>query len=163
MVGIVVIPALIQATAMLADEGWFHRRRGLPRWERIGHPLDTLTTALCYGWLVATRPEAPHALSVYIGLAIFSCLFITKDELVHAAQCEPREIWLHSILFVTHPVVLMAFGLLWWSGGEPVRWILQLQLLLTLAFAIYQVLYWSVFCNRTSTTASNRAPRAPGP
>jgi hypothetical protein len=162
MLGIAVAPALIQATAMLADEGWFHRRRGLPRWERIGHPLDTLTTALCYGWIVITPPRAPHALSVYIALAMFSCLFITKDEVVHAALCEPMEAWLHAILFVMHPVVLMAFGFLWWSGGKPMQLILQLQLLLTLSFAMYQVLYWSVFCKPTSTVPTP-TPKPSGP
>ena len=29
-----------------STRAWFHRRRGLPRWERIGHPLDTLTIVL---------------------------------------------------------------------------------------------------------------------
>jgi len=145
MVSIAAVPVLIQAIAMLADEGYFHRRRGLPRWERIGHPLDTLTTALCYGWTVVSAPYAPHAVSVYIGLSLFSCLFITKDEFVHARLCEPTEAWLHSVLFVMHPVVLGAFGFLWWSGGESVQWILKMQLLLTLSFAIYQIMYWSLF------------------
>jgi hypothetical protein len=145
MAGLALVPALIQAAAMLADEGWFHRRRGLPRWERIGHPIDTLTTALCYGWLVVASPEAPHSLAVYIGLALFSSLFITKDEFVHATRCEPTEIWLHSILFVMHPIVLAAFGFLWWSGNDAARAIARVQLLLMLAFAAYQVLYWSVF------------------
>jgi hypothetical protein len=144
MVVLVVVAVLIQASAMLADEGWFHRRRGLPRWERIGHPLDTLTTASCYAWLSLATPHAPHALAVYIGLAVFSCLFITKDEFVHAKRCEPGEIWLHAILFVMHPIVLAAFGFLWWSGSDAARVIVRAQLLLTLAFAAYQVLYWSI-------------------
>ena len=145
MLALLAVPALVQAAAMLADEGWFHRQRGLPRWERIGHPLDTLSTALCYAWLLASRPESAHALGVYVGLALFSCLFITKDEFVHAELCEPMESWLHSVLFVMHPVVLMSFGFVWWSDAPAARWILLAQLLLTLGFASYQVLYWSVF------------------
>jgi 2-polyprenyl-6-hydroxyphenyl methylase / 3-demethylubiquinone-9 3-methyltransferase len=50
MLGWLVVPLGLQALAMAVDEAYFHRRRGLPRWERIGHPLDTLT-----------KDEAVHA------------------------------------------------------------------------------------------------------
>ncbi len=135
--------------AMAFDEGVFHRRRGLPKWERIGHPLDTATVALAYGWLVFTSPAAPHALSVYVALCVFSCLFVTKDEFVHAKVCSPAEGWLHSILFVLHPVVFLAFGLLWWRGDAA--WIVRGQLIMTVLFALYQVFYWSVFWNPEPT------------
>jgi 2-polyprenyl-6-hydroxyphenyl methylase / 3-demethylubiquinone-9 3-methyltransferase len=130
---------------MLADEAWFHRRRGLPRWERIGHPLDTLTIALCLAWLLVTRPEDPWALSVYVGLAIFSTLFVTKDEWVHAKSCSAGEQWLHSILFVLHPVVLAAFAVTWWSGHDG---LLVGQLVVTLSFLGYQIVYWNVIVPR---------------
>ncbi len=145
-----VLPALVQALAMLVDEGWFHRRRGLPRWERVGHPLDTITVAACYAWLVATDPGSAHALGIYAGLSTFSCLFITKDELVHKRVCEGWETWLHAILFVLHPIVFLTFGLIWASGKDA--WLLRAQLALTLAFAAYQVLYWSVLCNPRQRT-----------
>jgi hypothetical protein len=37
------IPFALQMCCMAVDEVHFHRQRGLPRWERLGHPLDTLT------------------------------------------------------------------------------------------------------------------------
>jgi hypothetical protein len=40
-------------------------------------------------------------------------LLITKDEWVHADQCNAGEHWLHSVLFVVHPVVLITAGLMW--------------------------------------------------
>jgi 2-polyprenyl-6-hydroxyphenyl methylase/3-demethylubiquinone-9 3-methyltransferase len=135
------VPIAVQALAMVVDEGYFHRRRGLPRWERIGHPLDTLTIALCLGWLLVVDPGSPAALPVYVGLAVASCLFVTKDEAVHAKRCGAGEQWLHAILFVLHPVVLAAFAGLWWSGHAG---ILVGQLLVTLAFLGYQVVYWNV-------------------
>ena len=146
--GVLLLPALLQMLAMLFDEGVFHRKRGLPRWERLGHPMDTLTVAACYAWLVASSP-GPRAIAVYVGLAAFSCLFITKDEFVHARVCEPRETWLHAVLFVLHPIVFLAFGVLWYRGwytGEygPNGWILRAQLVATLGFCTYQILYWSV-------------------
>ncbi|MEO6952815.1 MAG: hypothetical protein ABI321_13495 [Polyangia bacterium] len=136
---IAVIPVGLQALAMLFDEGWYHRRRGLPRWERIGHPLDTFTVAACYAWAVFVQPGA-GATTVYVVLAAFSCLFITKDEPVHAVHCKPGEAWLHSVLFVLHPIVLGCMGVLWHDGGHTM--FLGAQLGLTLALAAYQVIYW---------------------
>ena len=138
MLALLLIPAGVQGAAMLVDELWFHRRRGLPRWERLGHPLDTATVAACYIWLVLVPP--PHGLAVYVALAVFSCLFVTKDEPVHARVCSPGEMWLHSLLFLLHPIVLGAFGWIWWSGRGA--WTIRLQLALTLAFGAYQLVYW---------------------
>jgi 2-polyprenyl-6-hydroxyphenyl methylase/3-demethylubiquinone-9 3-methyltransferase len=151
MVAIFVIPVLLQAVAMVVDEIWFHRRRELPRWERIGHPLDTLTIALCLCWLLASRP-GESALGIYIGLAIGSTLFVTKDEWVHARLCSAGEQWLHSVLFALHPIVLAAFGLVWWSGHD--NWLCG-QLAVTVAFLGYQVIYWNVIAARTPREVNN--------
>jgi hypothetical protein len=136
------IPALLQAIAMAVDEGWYHRRRGLPRWERLGHPVDTATVALCYGWLLLAEPTSPHGLPVYIGLSILSCLVITKDEPIHARACTAGEMWLHAVLFVLHPIVLGGVGLIWWLGDD--RWVIAVQLGLTAALLVHQLVYWSL-------------------
>lgn len=139
---ILLVPAFLQALAMIADEGVFHRRRGLNRWERIGHPFDALCVAGCYAWLLSRSPTDPNALAIYIGLAAVSCVLITKDEFVHARVCKPLEHWLHAVLFVLHPIVFLAFGVIWWNGGGEL-WI-ALQLGLTVACALHQVVYWSI-------------------
>lgn len=150
MLVLLLLPLGLQGLAMAVDEGWFHRRRGLPRWERLGHPIDTLTMVACVGWLVGVAPTAPDALLVYGALAVVSTLVITKDEPVHARLCGPGEHWLHAVLFVLHPIVLAALGLLWWRGHHA---ILVGQLALTLAFLAYQVGYWCLW-------PVLRAPRA---
>jgi hypothetical protein len=142
------VPVISQMLAMFADEFIFHHRRGLPRWERIGHPLDTLSAALCYGWLVVVPATAPHALSVYVGLCAFSCVLITKDEFVHARLCEPSEAWLHAVLFVLHPLVFLALGMVWASADSA--WLLKAELLLTVGFAAYQLGYWTLWRPRWS-------------
>lgn len=147
MLAACLIPIALQALAMLVDEAWFHRRRGLPRWERIGHPLDTLTIALCLAWLLVGG-----SLPVYIGLAIASTLFVTKDEAVHARECGAGEHWLHAVLFALHPIVLAAFAFLW-LGGE--RGILVAQLGVTLAFLAYQTIYWNVVRARAPREINN--------
>ncbi len=141
MNALVLTVAGLQALVMLFDEGWFHRRRGLPRWERIGHPLDTATVIACYAWLSLVSPSASVALPVYVALASFSCLFVTKDEVVHARLCSRAECWLHALLFVLHPIVLAAFALAW-SRGEV--WMIHAQLALTIALGAYQVGYWNL-------------------
>ena len=140
MLPLLLVPLVLQALAMLVDEAWFHRRRGLPRWERIGHPLDTLTIVLCLAWLISTSPEDPSALTVYAGLAVFSTLFVTKDEWVHATACSAGEQWLHALLFVLHPIVLAVFAVAWWTGRDD---LLISQLVLSLGFTGYQIGYWN--------------------
>lgn len=136
-----VVPVALQGLAMIVDEIWFHRRREVPRWERIGHPLDTLTLVVCLAWLITMPARDTGALGVYVGLAIFSTLFVTKDEWVHAKLCSAGEQWLHAILFVLHPIVLAAFALTWWSGRDE---LLVGQLIVTVTFLAYQVIYWNV-------------------
>lgn len=153
-----MIPIVLQAVIMVVDEGWFHRARGLPRWERLGHPLDTLTIVVCLAWLVATPPESSIALPVYIGLAVFSTLFITKDEAVHARLCSPGEHWLHAMLFALHPIVLAAFAYLWWIGALG---LLMGQLGVAIAFMVYQVVYWALEGAEREPLPAARAAQPP--
>ena len=102
----------IQGAAMVVDEFYFHRRRGLPLWEKFGHPLDTFSVLVCYGFLFSTRPSESF-LWIYVGLCIFSCLLITKDEFVHTERCSAGENWLHAVLFVLHPVAFLVAALVW--------------------------------------------------
>jgi len=142
VLALLLAPVLLQMVAMAIDEGLYHRRRGLPRWERLGHPVDTASVLLCYGWLIATRPDQPNALAVYVAMAALSCLLVTKDEAVHAHRCQPGEHWLHALLFVLHPVVLGTVGLLWWSQRD--LWLLPALLALTGGLLVYQIVYWSL-------------------
>lgn len=140
MIQVALFALIAQAALMLVDEFHFHRRRDLPRWERIGHPVDTLSVLVCYA--IALGCEwSPRAATAYGIAALVSCILITKDEFVHAVRCQPAEHWLHSVLFVLHPIVLGAAALLWNQGEFSLLW---MQAGLTLAFAGYQTLYWNV-------------------
>jgi 2-polyprenyl-6-hydroxyphenyl methylase/3-demethylubiquinone-9 3-methyltransferase len=152
LVTLFLIPIALQMVAMAVDEGVCHRKRELPRWERIGHPLDTLTIAICLAWLVAMPRGAAHALSVYVALAAASTLFVTKDEPVHARMCTPAEHWLHALLFVLHPVVLGAFAVMWWTGHAR---LLVVQLAIVGAFGVYQLVYWNVLRERSRRAVNN--------
>lgn len=139
---ILTVPFAFQGAVMLFDELYFHRKRGLPRWERIGHPLDTLSVLFCYLFLNLFNPSAFN-MNIYIGLCVFSCLFVTKDEVVHTEKCEAKENWLHSLLFILHPIAFFAAGTLWQRGIGP-NFLFAL-VLTSFLFMIYQILYWSFF------------------
>jgi 2-polyprenyl-6-hydroxyphenyl methylase/3-demethylubiquinone-9 3-methyltransferase len=135
-------PFFLQGIAILVDEFYFHHRRGLPRWERIGHPLDTSVTLSCYVW-IQTHASTDANLNIYILLCIASCLLITKDEWIHTAQCKPAENWLHSILFILHPIAFFVAGF-WWMQNQGSSFIL-IQILLMSAFLLYQIIHWNCF------------------
>lgn len=125
---------------MGADEFHFHRRRGLSRWERWGHPLDTLGLASAIALTLLVPPE-PFYRWGYGFLALLSCLLITKDEWVHARECGPSEHWLHACLFILHPMVLFAVYSLWLGGSGKA---LSIGFLISaLLFTAYQWVYWN--------------------
>ena len=157
------LPILLQMAVIGFDEFYYHQKRDLPRWERIGHPLDTLSVLVCLVWVWAV-PPTPKAVLFYAGLSAFSCLFILKDEWLHQQVCEVGENWLHAIAYLLHPLVFISVGLLWakldptttvlngWirsSGNES--YFLELTILLLFLFGIYEVIYWNFIRQQTSS------------
>src|SRR5262245_22654200 len=149
-----LIPFVLQSLLMVVDEFYFHWHRILPRWERLGHPLDTLTVLICWGFLLLVQPT-PLAAGIYALLSIFSCLFVTKDEWVHKQHCRPGEHWLHAMLFIVHPLLFISGGLFWtaihtesasllnlirYEGFE--RRFFLVNFALTFIFGLYQIIYW---------------------
>jgi hypothetical protein len=130
----------VQGTLLLTDEFLFHHRREMPRWERIGHPLDTLTVLLPF-LLTVVLPFAVPWTGVFLAFAIVSCAFVTKDEWVHTHLCGPGEQWLHALLFLLHPLLFYAAWTLWKAGETG--WLLG-QTLLAAAFMAYQAVYWNM-------------------
>ncbi len=154
---LILLPFLAQMLIISFDEFYFHIRRGLPKWERLGHPLDTLTVLACFSFVLFV-PYSSFFLKVYIALSIFSCVFVTKDEFVHKECCPASEQWLHALLFINHPIVLTSAGLLWplvnkaavpeWMGSlipfaDLLRSILFIQTGCVALFLTYQTLYWN--------------------
>jgi hypothetical protein len=134
-------PFAIQGAAMFFDEFYFHHKRRLGLWETIGHPLDSLSVLACYVFLIFNEPNEIH-LNIFIGLAVFSCLFVTKDEWVHSEQCDPKENWLHSLLFVLHPVCFLSAAIVWQK--QLSLNFLVIQAFLVFCFMTYQALYWGI-------------------
>lgn len=146
MIVLLVVPFSIQGMTILLDEFLFHRKRGLPRWERIGHPMDTFLQFACLS-LPLFLDFNRRNLIVYAILATLSTLLITKDEHIHALHCSWLEHWLHAILFIVHPIVLIAAAYLWASASEY-SWffpLLKIQLALMAIFGTYQITYWSFY------------------
>ena len=149
-------PFVLNALCMGVDEFYFHWRRGLPRWERLGHPLDTLTVLVCQAWLCWQTPSAFNV-GVYAVLCLISSLFVTKDEAQHQRFCRSGEHWLHAVMFMLHPLMLTAAGLVWGVahgklpfiiavGGEA--WALRGNLVMIFLFGLYQLLFWNFVWQR---------------
>ena len=133
---------------MFVDEFYYHHRRGLGRWESIGHPVDTLFFLACF--IYALFVNVAH-MTGFVCLAVLSTLIITKDEFVHADACPGGEQWLHALLFAIHPVALFTLYLAWSKG-----WMLLIgiQTVLILLFGLYQMVYWNLI-NRKKGSLSN--------
>lgn len=152
------MPFFVQTIAIGVDEIYYHLKRGLPRWERIGHPLDTLSVVCCLVFILF-MPFNSFSLKIYIGLAVFSCLMVTKDEFVHKHHCPVGEHWLHALLFINHPMMLTSAGFMWaaMANGENgpcwvidylrsphiLQFFLACQALLATLFMFYQIIYWN--------------------
>ena len=134
------IPFAIHALLMGIDEV-IHHRRGLQRWERWGHPLDTLTVLACVLFAL-NAPFTDHNRWLYLALSVFSTLFVTKDEWVHARECKAFEQWLHAILFILHPILLYLVYFFWSESSFP-DWFFPLPYGIAV-FGAYQFIYWNV-------------------
>jgi hypothetical protein len=141
---IFVLPFIFQGMLMSIDEFYCHRRRELGRWERMGHPLDTVTFLMCLLWILFLPPN-DFNLAIYGGLAVASSLFITKDEWQHRVLSTGFENWLHALLFMLHPLMLLSAGWMWWTVHPIFAPVIGGFAALTAAFAIYQAWYWNVW------------------
>lgn len=158
---LILIPFALQALCIAFDEIYFHHKRGLPKWERLGHPLDTLSLLTCLA-IALYVPFSPFNLNIFIGLSIFSCLLVTKDEFIHKQHASGAENWLHALLFLLHPITLILTGLIWpISQGQFLSmgfteflpmdfdqpslfsFFLYIQTVVVFIFFLYQVLYWN--------------------
>lgn len=104
-----LIPFVLQLLWIGVDEFYFHQKRTLPKWERIGHPLDTITVLACLFW-VFFLPPITKTVAIYVGLSVFSAVFILKDENVHRREGETIEHRSHVLLFTLHPLVFISAG-----------------------------------------------------
>jgi hypothetical protein len=136
----------LQAVVMFVDEGIFHRRRGLERFERWGHVADTLMffATLC---VPAFFAPTQAALATFVVLALGSSLLITKDEWIHAEVCSGAEQWCHAMLFVLHGALLTVLGFVWKESPEVIE--LKLLPVAVLLWALYQHSYWNIYYVRS--------------
>jgi hypothetical protein len=154
-IGIFVFHAILA----LFDEFYFHHKRGLGLWEKLGHPADTLTILICYS-IVLYFPPTKINIIIYSLFALFSCIFVTKDEFIHSKLCDLKEMWLHAFLFLLHPILFIIVGLYWLTANafnnsslflkelqdESLRTFTTFflgQFILTLLMMFYQIIYWN--------------------
>jgi 2-polyprenyl-6-hydroxyphenyl methylase/3-demethylubiquinone-9 3-methyltransferase len=140
LLGALALPlSAAQGLLMLVDEWSFHRVRRLGRWESWGHVADSAVFAAALAPAALLAPTRGAAVLYAAGAAVSAAL-VTKDEWIHARECEPTEHWVHALLFALHPCVLICVGALWAAGeGALLRAALPL---VVLGYSFYQWLYW---------------------
>jgi hypothetical protein len=143
MTWLFVFAVFFQSALILVDEFYFHWKRNLPKWERVGHPVDT-ATLLAPLSIAAFGGFSELTMKFYILLAILSCLCVTKDEWVHRELAPSSEQWLHALLFVLHPVVLISAYFVWQTNP----FLIQLVIIPMAFFLIYQILFWNYYADR---------------
>ena len=148
---LILLTFVVQVFAISIDEFYFHRIRRLPLWERISHPIDTMLFTTCISISLFLPPHSP-IIEWYIIIAILSTLLITKDEFIHPSLCSPAEHWIHSILFILHPIVLIEVFIFWTMPqlfSTHILSILQIGLKLlfffSLLFLFFQIVFWGVY------------------
>ncbi len=128
----------IQGMLLMYDDIVLHQRRGLPRWERIGHPIDTFFFSLPIGLAAIKGFETSPG--VYGGLSLLSCVVILKDEWVHVGRINALEATIHAALFVAHPVTLyMAWQLA--KTGQTMGLLIAWMALV--GVAVFQIIHWN--------------------
>lgn len=135
---------------MFFDEFYYHHKRRLGKWESIGHPIDSFFFLICFGFCALFQISDFH-FYIFIALSIISTLIITKDEWVHSEQSYPTENWLHSILFIIHPVAL---GALYFAWKFNFKTVIQVQAFIIAVFMLYQIIYWNFMQGNQNETKS---------
>lgn len=105
-------PFLLQGLIISVDEFYSHKKRGLSKAEMKSHIIDTSLLMLSLSFVIFT-PRTTMNESIFYVLALASCLVVTKDEWIHAKECDGFESWLHALLFLLHPLVLVSAFLNW--------------------------------------------------
>ncbi len=125
---------------MTFDEFYFHHKRGLGKWESIGHPIDSIFFFAVFIFCILFSYSESLNIA-FITLSIFSTLIITKDEWVHTEQSSAKENWLHAMLFIIHPLALIGLYYAWRFGFSK---IILIQAVIISLFTVYQILYWNI-------------------
>lgn len=153
-IGLALVPLGVQALALFVDEFVMHYRRSLPRWERLGHPMDTCSVLGAIAFPVFSNFGSMSLLG-FICVAFFSSFLVTKDEWVHARNCSGLEHWLHAVLFVCHPMTFVSLAFFWALRDQPLwlqseasvagfaEHLIQGQFILLILFLSYQIIYWN--------------------
>lgn len=128
-----------QGICMLFDEFYFHHKRGLGKWESLGHPIDSFLFLICFLFCLAIPYNTSYE-TFFIILSVISTLVITKDEFIHTKECPASENWLHALLFILHPISLFVLYKFWVEGENT---LIAIQAAIIGLFMLYQLTYWN--------------------
>ena len=142
-------PLYFQGLIILWDDLYFHRKRGLPFFERWGHPLDTISYLAALLFPYYNLPTNLNQI-VFAAIALFSTVFITKDEFLHFKLCGSTEMWIHAMAFSLHPICLGIVGYVWIQSPQQYQQTSLFIIAPIFIFLFYQVIYWNFIWQKKS-------------
>ncbi|MCB0392744.1 MAG: hypothetical protein KDD58_15750 [Bdellovibrionales bacterium] len=128
------------------DEYYFHRKRVLCRKEVLGMFLDG---ALYLPPLIIASftSHSPFWKTTFITFSILSCISISKNEWFYNSDLTRPERWVHSLLYILHPILLYSFYQSWVDNYFVQNlnfWMVQI---IYLGFGVktltHQLIYWN--------------------
>lgn len=146
MQALILVIWVSQGILMFFDEFKYHHKRGLKKWERVGHPIDSFFFLIPFVYTLYFSN-----IYIFLVLSLVSCLIVTKDEFVHAKECDAPEQWLHSVLFIIHPIAFIGLWLAWQNGFSQ---IIKFQSLIIFLFMLYQIIYWNFYIGKQNEAKS---------
>jgi hypothetical protein len=120
---LLLLPLIVQAIVIFVDEFYFHFAPGQPRWERIGHSLDTVTVLAPVLWLLVSAPSERN-------LIVFSCC----RSLCSGRALEPRRALYHA----------SAEPITWLGEFHGLEFALPAQAAALALYMISQAVYWNL-------------------
>ena len=146
MSGTLLFLIILHVIIFHIDEYYFHRKRALCRKEVLGMFLDG---ALYLPPLVIAS-FAPYNDTwnvVFISFAVLSCISISKNEWFYKDDLSLKERWVHSVLYILHPILLYGFYHSWINNYFVHNlnfWMVQIMYL---GFGVktltHQLIYWN--------------------
>lgn len=137
-----LLPLILQGVLVGVDELFCHRSRGLSLLEARLHIIDTLLAALPLLVILVAGQITSSTMAIYTVVSTLSCLSITKEEGLHQKVCGPWEHWIHSLMFMVHPLVYISLGYQWVNNTANLAPIALTYFIMMLSFTLYQLVYW---------------------
>lgn len=150
MVIFITLITILHAAFFFYDEYFLNKKRTLSQIEINSAIIDGVLFLSIVALTIFTSFNSQLS-NIYIALSILSCISIIKNEFLYESIPKIERV-VHSILYITHPLILFAFYSSWkmdFFSTNSTYWMLQLgYFALGFKAIAYHVIYWNFIHNK---------------